>query len=115
MEQLIGEVNQSIASEYNRASQTFGETNHSDHESYAIIREEFDEAMHEIKLVEGRLESFWHLVKSKGSEDGIKSDTLNRIKSAAIFAACECIQVAAMCHKANLTIQRRNEKCSQSE
>ena len=48
MEKLIQEANELVEREYGRAGDRYGLTNHSDHESYAIILEELQEAKAEV-------------------------------------------------------------------
>lgn len=42
MQELINQVKSIVSDEYGRASQKFGPTNNSDHESYAVIKEEME-------------------------------------------------------------------------
>ena len=53
-----------IANEYKRASLKFGECNNSSHESYAVIKEEYDETIDEMQIVSSNLEQYWKAVKS---------------------------------------------------
>ena len=103
MDKLIKEVNECIEREYGRAGAKFGLTNHSDHESYAVLLEEFEEAKCEFEFVEKYLREFWDCVKSDFSlydKAVYCQDTQRR----ALLCACEMIQVAAMAKKAALTI-----------
>lgn len=103
MDELIAEVTECVNKEYGRAGARFGLTNHSDHESYAVILEELQEAKQEIGHFERALSDFWHFVKN----DFVDSDKLiecQEMERRALLGACELIQVAAMAKKAAITI-----------
>ena len=96
MKDAITEVQASVFMEYERAKEKFGAANNSQHESYAVILEEFEEAQSEAFMFEINLRSYWN---------GIKAGTmtkcqLEQMQSIAEKAAAEWVQVAAMCYKA---------------
>ena len=109
MEELIKSVVCAECEEYGRASAKFGAVHNSDHESYAVLREEADEAIDAMKDVDNLTDSFFEMVKNN-EEDKLKLDILNIIKHRAEEAAAESIQSAAMARKAIETIQRRASK-----
>ena len=109
MEELIKSVVCAECEEYGRASAKFGAVHNSDHESYAVLREEADEAVDAVEDVDNLTDVFFEMVKNN-EEDKVKLDTLNVIKHRAEEAAAEAIQVAAMARKAIETIQRRASK-----
>ena len=106
MEELIKSVVCAECEEYGRASVKFGAVNNSDHESYAVLREEADEAVDVLEEVDNLTEAFFEMVKNN-EEDKVKLDILNVIKHRAEEAASESIQAAAMARKAIETIQWR--------
>ena len=106
MEELIKQIINLECEEYGRASVKFGAVNNSDHESFAVLREEVDEATDCLDDVDDLTDAFFEMVK-KNEEDKMKLDILNVIKHRAEEAAAESIQVAAMARKAIETIQRR--------
>ena len=108
MEELIKSVVCAECEEYGRASVKFGAVNNSDHESYAVLREEADEAADAMEDVDALTNVFFEMVKNE--EDKVKLDILNVIKHRAEEAAAESIQAAAMARKAIETIQRRVSK-----
>ena len=67
------------------------------------MKEEFEEAEDEIGRLEDMLNNFWACVNDNDRPDQ-KLYLCKRIKNIAILAACECIQVAAMAHKAAITV-----------
>lgn len=109
MEELIKSVVCAECEEYGRASAKFGAVNNSDHESYAVIREEADEAADAMEDVDALTNVFFEMVKNN-EEDKVKLDILDVIKHRAEEAAAESIQAAAMARKAIETIQRRASK-----
>ena len=98
MSKLKKAVTQLVLDEYGLASEQYGEKHHTPHEGYAVILEEFEEAQHEERILEDKLEDFWEGAKAD-SELACKLNA-KTIKERAINAACEMIQVAAMAHKA---------------
>ena len=109
MEELIKQVINLECEEYGRASVKFGAVNNLDHESYAVLREEADEAVDAMEDVDNLTDVFFEMVKNN-EEDKVKLDILNGIKHRAEEAAAESIQAAAMARKAIETIQRRTSK-----
>lgn len=109
MEELIKSVVCAECEEYGRVSVKFGAVNNSDHESYAVLREEADEAVDAMEDVDNLTDVFFEMLKNN-EEDKVKLDILNVIKHRAEEAAAESIQAAAMARKAIETIQRRASK-----
>ena len=68
---------------------------HSQHEGYAVIKEEVDELKEYTDLINNRMIYLWARVRFNNSCE----ELLSRIYDNAINAACEAIQVAAMCRK----------------
>ena len=96
MDKLLAEVKAAVQAEYNRAAEVNGATFHSQHEAYAIILEEVEEAEHEARKAMERLTRYWLSIKANGESNR----ELPYIQQRAERAAAEWIQVAAMCHKA---------------
>lgn len=68
---------------------------HSQHEAYAVMKEEVEETKEALAVVEKHLEDYWHNVKQDFGGEYL----LQIIKSYAIETAREAIQIAAMCDK----------------
>ena len=68
---------------------------HSQHEGYAVIKEEADELKEYTDLINNRMIYLWAKIRFNNSCE----ELVSRIYDDAINAACEAIQVAAMCKK----------------
>ena len=68
---------------------------HSQHEGYAVIQEEVDELKEDMDRISCRITSLRARVRFNNSCE----ELVSRIYDDAINAACEAIQVAAMCKK----------------
>lgn len=68
---------------------------HSTHEGYSVILEEVCELRDEMGKLREALDGLWYCVRS--NSDG--THDLKYLEIHAINAACEAIQVAAMCQK----------------
>ena len=68
---------------------------HSAHEAYAVLLEEWDEAIDDLKVVDDSIQCFWSCVKNDMGMDGEADILIQR----SISAAAELIQVAAMAKK----------------
>lgn len=71
---------------------------HSQHEGWAVIWEEVNELSEETELVEKTIKELWEHIKSN-KPSGLIGYDAEWIGRYAINAACEAIQVAAMCKK----------------
>lgn len=69
---------------------------HSRHEGYAVIKEEAEELDAEVKSVGFYLEEAWEYIKG---DESLAESEIKCVLQDAINAACEAIQVAAMCRK----------------
>lgn len=110
MTDLLRDVQRAEIKEHDRACKDWGPTYNSDHESYAIILEELEEAQYEMKHCASALERVWSLTKDKRGSDDEKIKSLKLVYICAIQAACEIIQVAATATKAIRTIEERGKK-----
>lgn len=102
MSTIVHPVNLLVDTEYEWAAQLHGAVFASPHEGYGVIAEELLEVQNEnVKIVGG----FQSLLQYIQQEDPRKMmDMADAIRDAAVNAAAECIQVAAMCQKMGRTI-----------
>ena len=68
---------------------------HSTHEGYAVVLEEADELKEVVNRINDRMIYLWARVRFNNDCE----ELVSRIYDDAINAACEAIQVAAMCKK----------------
>jgi len=111
MTDLIKDVQLSVKKELARAAEKFGAKNNSDHESYAVILEEYEEARCAFDAFEWNLRSYWCGVKANTAT----KSQLQQCRRIAEEAAAEMIQVAAMCLKAEATVRDTPFKISSLE
>ena len=105
------DIHLAVTAEYDRAAEKFGAKHNSAHEAYAVILEEYEEAMKESKFFVGQLrEIYWRKVKGEIRWEPPEGGCLEEMYDAAKSAACEWVQVAAMCHKALQGYEREDKQ-----
>lgn len=103
-----GQVHAAARSELHAAVENHGNFN-SHHEAIAVLLEEIEEVQDEAaackETAEMLMSELWQAVKS---DDVIPTYTrhLEAIRKAALLVAYECVQVAAMCDKWGLLIEK---------
>ena len=98
MKELLSAVSKLADEELNRSYEKFPKFN-SPHEGYAVILEEVDELKEEIfghDKIDGSMKWFWNNIKHNSK---YRQESINELKDAALHAAAEAIQVAAMAQK----------------
>lgn len=96
MKELLKEVENVTLKELARANKMFP-LFQSPHEAYGVIKEEQEESADESCSMAGLLNDFWNTVKNNDYEE--QEEILNGLRDAAIRAASELCQVAAMAQK----------------
>lgn len=102
MKELMKEIELVVGNELSRAAGKFGPVNNGDHESYAIILEEFEEAAEEGERFGQELSVVWKSIR----ENRVQKEDYLELKRRAVLASAEWVQVAAMCQKALNTIEQ---------
>ena len=97
MNAIENQVRDLVKIELSAANKRFPQF-HSQHEGWAVILEEVDELSAETALVEKTANELWEHIKSNKPSGVIEYDA-DWVGRYAINAACEAIQVAAMCKK----------------
>ena len=113
MKKLYDEIITLVKNEYGRAAQCYGATNHSSHESYAVLKEEMEEARAECISTELHVDKYWTAVKGDDYEK--QRGHLREVYIHSLLAACEFVQTAAMAHKALATMENTGTKTQQGE
>lgn len=97
-EEAKKEVEKAIAAEVINA-ESYGTTYASEHEAYAVIKEELEEAQTVLDQASKHLEYYWEKIKlGHFSEEALKNNIVH-IHQYAQGAALEAIQVCACCEK----------------
>lgn len=106
MKELMAEVKKAMESELVRANKVkplFA----SNHEGAFVIFEEINEASSDVKKVADRFKALMESVFR--DQDRAAEHQANKVKESALYAACEFIQVAAMCEKFNMKEKTEQE------
>jgi len=99
MSELANELVEVASNEYNRAARVYGPTVNSYHEGYALIREEYDEAVADMKLLDEQMATLWDLVTCKNVPAEVFRLESIKVATRALQCAAELVQVTAMCRK----------------
>lgn len=83
-----------VVDEYDRANREHP-AYHSDHEAFAVLMEETNELDEELEAIKGHLRDQWELIR----QNETSLFTVAEIERRAILAACEAVQVAAVCER----------------
>lgn len=90
-------IEDAVNSEWLNACNTYGNTYHSLHEAYAVLKEEMEEVSGYFESAKLELEDLWQDTKLDAETDA-KSDARS-IAFDAVQLALEAVQVAAVCKK----------------
>ena len=101
MNELLKELVPVVASETQRASKQYGDKYASAHEAESVLREEVNELAQDAIFCSHEMEQITANLHFKNDLNGdTESDTtISNLKSWALDAAAEAIQVAAVCEK----------------
>ena len=89
-------IQQAAESELNSIRQAFGNEYHSNHEAWAVLKEELEEAEDAMERVKYEVETgLWRGVK----QNSISDDRLTDLENSAMHVALELIQVVAVARK----------------
>lgn len=96
-------LSKSIEKEIENA-ETWGKDFSSNHEAYAVLKEEVEEASEELDGVKSALNIYWHLIRTNASKDSMQL-CIKNLNNKVFSAIKELIQVIAVCHKTLKTIE----------
>lgn len=101
-----------VAAETESAKETWGETYHSEHEAWAVLHEEIEEANEALIKIASINNVLWNFVRKAQKQDGdIKyiRDNLHYLKDHAQELAIEAVQIAAVTQKYLDTMETHND------
>ena len=101
MTTIVHPLNLLVSDELERASKLHGATFASPHEGFGVIAEEVNESDNECKRCKTGLSYLIDAIQRECNED--ITDISDQIRDAAVNAAAEMIQGAAMCEKLTRT------------
>lgn len=105
-EQNFNLVSQAVENEYKKMCSTYGAKYHSEHEGYAVLKEEIEEMEEEQTRINQFIRVLWLNVKTNDKLNG----TLKGIKGRAEYLAHEAFQVSAVCQKFLNTLQGESKE-----
>lgn len=103
LDAILTAVSKEVDEELVRAREFHNPVFASNHEAYAVIKEELEEAECEHAHFKTLVSEFWTAVKC--DDDALSQELLLEMWQIAERAAAEWIQVAAMCRKAMASVR----------
>ena len=91
-------INAATAAETENAKKNWGPTYHSEHEAWAVLKEEIEEAAEEHKTIEDCLNALWNAIR-QGKQQERQKNSLAYIYQHAQDLATEAVQIAAVAQK----------------
>ena len=98
MTKLLKELEEITKAELDRCNEQYP-LFASNHEGAAVLLEEIEEARDEMELIKSTYDLLWCSIK----HDTMSIRALEPLRKHATLCAAECIQVAAMCEKFNMS------------
>lgn len=87
-------------------AEKWGKAYASNHEAYAVLKEEVEEAGEDLDTIKYSLDTFWDLIKVNANKD-CTEQSIKDLKDAAYSMAKESIQVVAVCYKILTTLKKK--------
>ena len=103
--ELIEHLSEEVIGEVKRAKEEHEEFFSSNHEAYAVLKEEIEETLVEIDNIITILDKVWEYVKL----DSDIGELASRMQKTALLCAAELIQVSGVCDKIIRTEEIKNE------
>ena len=89
-------INKAVISETENARKNYGDRYNSQHEGYAVLLEEVEEAADDLNYIKNNVGVLWHSIKTNDLKD---TTLLTDIEGTAQLLALEAVQIAAVCTK----------------
>ena len=97
-------IYQAIAYELQNIVKNHGAVYASEHEAYAVLKEEIEEAADDLEQINKDLAYLWALIKNNHINKG--GGTISEARDYAAMLAQEAVQVAAVCERFMATIEK---------
>jgi uncharacterized protein YecA (UPF0149 family) len=98
-------INQAVVYELQNIVKNYGATYASEHEGYAVLKEEIEEAADDLDQLNKDLAYLWALIKNNHIKNG--NGTISEARDYAVMLAQEAVQVAAVCERFEETIKNK--------
>lgn len=98
-------IEQAVCHELRNIVKKYGPTYHSEHEGFAVLMEECQEAAECDKDMQVSLENLWKSIR----ENKISAFDLSQVQGFAKYLAEEAVQVAAVCDRFMETLRKNTE------
>ena len=102
-EEASKSIEQAVCHELRNIVKKYGPTYHSEHEGFAVLMEECQEAAESDKDMQHSLEKLWTSIR----ENNLSNFELSQVYNFAICLAEEAVQVAAVCERFMETIKTK--------
>lgn len=96
-------VEQAVCYELQNIVKKYGPVYHSEHEAYAILKEEVEETEEGLKFLIMYLESIWNQIRKNQKV----SEEIKQAKMIALNIAKEAVQCAAVCERFQETVKNK--------
>ena len=90
-------INQAVVYEFQKIIKDHGAVYASEHEAYAVLKEEIEEAAEDMEQINRDLAYLWALIKNNHIKKG--GGTIAEVIDYAKMLAQEAVQVAAVCER----------------
>lgn len=104
-EKATESIDQAVAYELQNIVKKYGHIYNSEHEGYAVLLEEVEEADSEMIFVKGILEKLWESIKC----NKVNKELLYYVKKHALSLAEEAVQVVAVCERFEETVVNKED------
>ena len=89
-------INKAVMTETENAKKNYGDPYNSQHEGYAVLLEEVEEAADDLNYIKNNVGVLWQSIKTNDLKD---TSLLTDIEGTAQLLALEAVQIAAVCTK----------------
>ena len=97
-------IEQAVVYELQNIVKNYGAVYASEHEAYAVLKEEIEEAADDLEQLNKDLAYLWALIKNNHIKNG--NGTISEARDYAEMLAGKAVQVAAVCERFMATIKK---------